>query len=232
MSKTRMIEAVKQLDVDAVREFIATEPGLLSVTDRRGFNLLHLACSVPCADLGLAESQSAKMVTLLLDHGIDVESKLPPEQDRCTALFFAVARGRNATLIKLLLKRGAKVQNAPGGGLFAAAWYDDVRNLDRLVKAGAKIDVVADVTPFLAAWTWKKFEAARFLVTRGADVNFADPKSGRTALHYGVEKEFDPAQLAWLVGHGASPDIKDKSGVSARDRASRKRDKRWLDALA
>lgn len=227
-----MIEAVKQLDVDAVRELLAREPGLLSVTDRRGFNLLHLVCCVPCADLGIAETQSAKMVTLLLDHGIDLESKLPPEQDRCTALFFAVARGRNATLIKLLLKRGAKVQNAPGGGLFAAAWYDDVRNLDLLVKAGAKIDVVVGVTPFLAAWTWKKFEAARFLVTRGADVNFADPKSGRTALHYGVEKEFDPAQLAWLVGHGASPDIKDKSSVSARDRASRKRDKRWLDALA
>ena len=232
MSKTRMIEAVKQLDVDAVRDLLATEPDLLRVTDRRGFNLLHLACCVPCADLGIAESQSAKMVSLLLDRGLDVESKLPPEQDRCTALFFAVARGRNATLIKLLLKRGAKVQNAPGGGLFAAAWYDDVSNLDLLVKAGAKIDVVVGMTPFLAAWMWKKFKAARFLATRGADVNFADPKSGRTALHVAVEKEFDPVQLAWRVDHGASPDIKDKNGVSARERASRKRDKRWLNALA
>jgi uncharacterized protein len=154
-----------------------------------------------------------------------------PGEDRCTALFFAVARGRNATLIKLLLKRGAKVQNAPGGGSFAAAWYDDVGHLDVLIKAGAKVDVVVGMTPFLAAWTWKKFQAARFLAKRGADVNTADPKSGRTALHYGVEKEFDPALLAWLVDHGASPDIKDKHGVSARDRASRKRDKRWLDAL-
>jgi len=231
MSKIRMIEAVKQLDVDAVRALLRTEPDLLRVTDRRGFNLLHLACCVRCADLGFAESQSAKMVSLLLDRGLDVESKMPPEKDRCTALFFAVARGRNATLIKLLLKRGAKVQNAPGGGLFAAAWYDDVGNLDLLVKAGAKIDVVVGMTPFLAAWMWKKFEAARFLAKRGADVNVVDPKSGRTALHYGVEKEFDPAQLAWLVDHGASPDIKDRSGVSARDRASRKRDKRWLEAL-
>jgi hypothetical protein len=64
MSKTRMIEAVKQLDVDAVRALLGTEPDLLSVTDRRGFNLLHLACCVPCADLGFAESQSAKMVSL------------------------------------------------------------------------------------------------------------------------------------------------------------------------
>jgi ankyrin repeat protein len=231
MSKTRTIEAVKRLDIDAVRDLLAAEPDLLRVTDRRGFNLLHLACCVPCGDLGIAASHSAKMVNLLLDHGLDVESKLPPEQDGCTALFFAVARGRNATLIKLLLKRGARVENAPGGGLFAAAWYDDVGSLDLLVKAGAKVDVVVGMTPFLAAWIWKKFGAARFLVKKGADVNFVDPKSGRTALHYGVEKEFDPAQLAWLVDHGASPDIEDNNGISARDRASRKRDKRWLDAL-
>jgi hypothetical protein len=231
MSKPRIIEAVKHLDVDAVRALLGPQPDLLTVTDRRGFNLLHLACCVPCADLGFGESQAAKMVRLLLDCGLDVESTLPPEQDRCTALFFAVARGRNATVIKLLLTRGAQVQNAPGGGLFAAAWHDDVGNLDLLVNAGATIDVVVGVTPFLAAWLWKKFEAARFLAKSGADVNFVDPKSGRTALHYGVEKEFDPAQLAWLVDHGASPEIKDQSGASARDRASRKRDTRWLDAL-
>jgi ankyrin repeat protein len=231
MSKARTIEAVKKLDIDAVRDLFAADPDLVRVTDRRGFNLLHLACCVPCIDLGIAESQSAKMVRLLLDHGLDVESKLPPAQDGCTALFFAVARGRNTTFIKLLLKRGAKVQNAPGGGLFAAAWHDDVGNLGLLVKAGAKVDVIVGITPFLAAWTWKRFAAARFLAKRGADVNFVDPKSGRTALHYGVEKEFDPAQLAWLVDHGASPDVKDKSGVSALDRAARKRDRRWLDAL-
>jgi ankyrin repeat protein len=232
MSKNRMIEAVKALDIATVRTLIAADPDLIRVTDRRGFNLLHIACSVPCADLGIAESRAARMVGLLLDEGLDVESTLPPEQDRCTALFFAVARGRNATLIKLLLKRGAKVQNAPGGGLFAAAWHDDVGHLDLLIDAGAKVDLVfGAMTPFLAAWTWKRFEAATFLATRGANVNVVDHRSGRTALHYGVEKEFDPAQLARLVERGASPDIKDKQGVSARDRAARKRDKRWLAAL-
>ena len=53
----------------------------------------------------------------------------------------------------------------------------------------------------------------------------------------GVEKEFDPTQLAWLVDHGASPDTKDKSGVSARGRLEeairlvqdrRQADGRWL----
>ena len=89
MSKTRIIEAVRHLEVDTTRALLDAKPALLHVTDRRGFNLLHLACCVPCGDLGIDESVSAKLVTLLLDRGLDVESQLPPKQDKCTALFFA-----------------------------------------------------------------------------------------------------------------------------------------------
>jgi ankyrin repeat protein len=122
------------------------------------------------------------------------------------------------------------VKSAPGGGLFAAAWWDDVDNLKLLLKAGAPIDVVVGVTPFLAAWCWRKYAAAKLLAKRGADVNYQDRK-GKTALHHGVEKEVDPALLKWLVRHGASPEMPDADGVSARLRASRKRDKRFLSAL-
>ena len=56
---------------------------------------------------------------------------------------------------------------------------------------------------------------------KGANVNVQD-KRGRTALHIGIEKEFDPALLKWLVKHGASPDIPDREGMTAarRPRAS------------
>ena len=92
--------------------------------------------------------------------------------------------------------------------------------------------MVVGITPFLACWIWKKFEAAKLLARKGANVNFQDPKSGKTALHYGVEKEFAPALLAWLVAHGASPDVADRNGVTARVKASRKRDKKWHAALS
>jgi hypothetical protein len=46
-----------------------------------------------------------------------------------------------------------------------------------------------------------------------------------------VEKEFDPALIAWLVKHGASPDIEDRDGISARLKASRKRDRKFFEAL-
>ena len=55
---------------------------------------------------------------------------------------------------------------------------------------------------------------------------------GKTALHHGVEKGFDPTLLRWLVRHGASADVDDRDGVSPRVKASRKRDKRFLAALA
>ncbi len=233
VSKARIIEAVKNLDLESTKALLKAKPSLLRTTDGQGLNLLHLACSASCEKLKVTEAVSARMVNFLLDQGLDID--LPVGRDACTALFFAVARGRNTALIKLLLRRGAKVTNAPGGGLFAAGWWEDIENLDLLLRAGAPIDAVVTEgtqtgTPFLGCWCWKRFEAAKFLALKGANVNFQDHK-GRTALHHGIEKEFDPPLLKWLIQHGASPDIEDHSGVSARQKAARKRDKRFHEAL-
>ena len=91
MSKARIIEAVKNLDLETTTKLLDEKSSLLTVRNRQGRNLLHLACSASC---------------------------------EC----------------------------------------------------------------------WKRFDAARFLVLRGADVNFRDRKR-KTALHHGVEKEFEPASL-------------------------------------
>jgi len=230
MSKTRMIEAVEHLDLESTRRLLDANPALLTVTDRRGRNLLHLACSASCSTLKKPESAAARIVNLLLDRGLDVESPMA-DGDKGTALWFAVSRGRNPTVVKLLIKRGAKPNRAPGGGLYAAGWYDDTGILKLLIRAGATLYVRAGWTPFLACWNWGKFEAAKFLARQGADVNYQDPKTGKTALHYGLERAIDPALLTWLVNHGASPDVPDRDHVTARRRASRMRDKRWLAAL-
>lgn len=75
--------------------------------------------------------------------------------------------------------------------------------LKLLIRSGAEVDVVVGVTPFLASWCW-----------------------------HGIEKDFEPALLSWLVRHGASADIEDRTGTSAWRRASRKSDKRYLSALS
>ena len=228
MSRKRIIEAVRKLDLESIRKQLDDNPSLLSVTDRKGRNLLHLACSAQCKELNLSESVSARVATFLLNRGLDVESPLVTSDgcDTVNALWFAVARGRNRTLVKLLIKRGATPN-----GLYAAGWWEDLEILDLIIRAGAPIDVPGGETPFLACWEWRKFKAAKFLARKGADVNFRDAR-GKTALHHGVEKEFDPSLLRWLVRQGASPDIKDNEGVSAKTLASRKRDKRFLAALS
>ena len=228
MSKAAIIEAVKTLDLAAARRLLDAKPTLLATTDREGRNLLHLASSVSVDDLHLPSRTQIQFVRFLLDRRFDID--LPVGRDKCTPLFFAVARARNPALVKFLLERDAKPSNAPGGGLFAAGWWDDVASLKLLIGAGARVDVVVGITPFLASWCWKRFAAAKAFALNGADVNYQDAK-GRTALHHGIEKEFDPSLLAWLVKHGASPDVPDRQGVTARAKASRKRDQRFFEAF-
>ena len=114
--------------------------------------------------------------------------------------------------------------------MFAAGWWDDVNNLKILIDAGAQVDIVVGVTPFLASWCWNRLEAAKCLALHGANVNFQDRK-GWTALRHGIEKEYDPKVLTWLVKHGARLDVPDREGVTPRLKASRKRDQRFFTAL-
>lgn len=231
-SKSAIIEAAKALDLGAARAMLAAKPALLQVVDRSGLNLLHLVSAVQLSKVNLPGGAAMRFVDFLLEQGIPVDAQIPTGSGKgCTALWFSVGRGRNLALARHLIRRGADPRNAPGGGLYAAGWYQDLKILDLLIDSGADMEIVVGVTPFLACWGWRRFDAAKHLVKRGANVNFREPKKGTTALRYGVEKEFDPALLSWLVKHGGDPDIEDEQGVSARARAARKRDKRWLCAL-
>ena len=225
MSKTRLIEAVKNLDLRETKKILDAKPELEKVWNDQGRNLLHIACSVDCEDIGKPKSAAVKMVAFLLDRGFDLEQEGGAGPDLCKPIWFATAKGRNKPVVQLLLDRGAQPT-----GLYAAGWWEDIDILNLLVDAGADKEVVVGETPFLACWGWKKFKAAKALALKGANVNVQD-KRGRTALHIGVEKEFDPALLKWLVKHGASPDIPDREGITARLKASRKRNKAFLAAI-
>ena len=225
MSKTRLFEAIKNLDLAETKKILDAKPELLKVRNDQGRNLLHLACSVDCGDIGKPKSAAVKMVAFLLDRGFDIEEEGGAGPDLCKPIWFATAKGRNKPVVKLLLDRGAKPT-----GLYAAGWWEDIDILNMLIDAGADKEIVVGETPFLGCWGWKRFKAAKALALKGANVNVQD-KRGRTALHIGIEKEFDPALLRWLVKHGASPDIPDRDGVTAREKASRKRDQRYLKAL-
>jgi uncharacterized protein len=225
MSKTRLFEAVKTGDLVETKKILEAKPELLKVWNDQGRNLLHLACSVDCKKLKKPETTAVKMVAFLLDRGLDIEEEGGAGPDLCRPIWFATARGRNGALVKYLIGRGAKPD-----GLYAAGWWEDIHILNLLVDAGADLEVGAGETPFLACWMWRKFKAAKALALKGADLNVKE-RRGRTALHYGIEKEFDPALLKWLVQHGASADIPDREGATAREKASRKRNQAYIRAL-
>ena len=141
------------------------------------------------------------MVAFLLDRGFDIEEEGGSGPDLCKPIWFATAKGRNTPVVKLLLE-SRRAADRPVRRRLVGRHHI----LDLLIDAGADREVVVGVTPFLACWGWKRFKAAKALALKGANVNVQD-KRGRTALHIGIEKEFDPALLKWLVQHGASPDI-------------------------
>jgi len=230
MSKARLLEAVRRLDVGTVRELLLEKPDLRDVKDPQGRNLLHLACAANCDAAGAPKSRGVRMVELLLDQGFDPRPLFVTPTGKTlpsvNAVWFAATWGKNRDVMKLLVKRGAKPL-----GLFAAAYQEDIGTLKLLLKLGANIDEQAeDETPLLHAVKWRRCKSAEFLLKAGADVNFTD-KKGRTALHIALDRDYDPSFVRLLVKHGASRQSTDAAGVSAELKASRKRNKAYAAAL-
>ena len=178
MSKAAILESIRRLNLSDAKRLLAAKPALSATIDRQGRNLLHVACSVSREAAGVPSATQLRVVDWLLEQGLPVDE--PYGRDRCTPLFEAVARARNPRLASFLIERGASVKTAPGDGLFAAGWWDDVKSLALLLDAGARIDNVTGVTPFLASWCWKRFRAAKYLALRGADVTFQDSKAAQS----------------------------------------------------
>jgi len=222
MSKTRLFNAIKSLDVEAVSALLDSHPELAKAKDDRRRNALHFLCGLPASDK--TETRSLALARLLLDRGFDVNEPAFVEEGgafKATPLWYALSRGRNLPLAKFLLKRGSTPENC----LWTAGFHDNVEAIDLLVKAGARLDpVVEDETPFLSAIKWSRFKAAERLLRHGANVNFQNSK-GTTALHALVKKRSDRRHVEMLIRHGADPILRDAKGVSPLDMVARQRDK-------
>jgi ankyrin repeat protein len=222
MSKTRLFNAIKSLDLEAVSVLLGSHPELAKVKDERRRNALHFLCGLPASDR--TSARSLALARLLLDRGFDINGPAFVEGGgafKATPLWYTLSRGRNLALAKLLLKRGS----SPEYCLWTAGFHDDVEAIDLLVKAGARLDPVAeDETPFLGAIKWSRFKAAERLLHHGANVNFQNSK-GTTALHALVKKRCDRRYVELLLRHGADPHRRDAKGVSPFDMVARRRDK-------
>jgi ankyrin repeat protein len=227
MSKTRLFQSIKALDVEAVASLLAASPDLLRVTDDRRRNPLHFLCSLPADPK--TSARSLALARRLLDAGLDVNAPAFVEGAfQATPLWYAISRGRNLALARFLLKHGSTPENC----LWAAGFADNVEAIDLLVRSGARLDpVTEDETPFLSAIKWSRFAAAERLLHHGANVNFQNRK-GVTALHLMLKKNSPPKHVEMLMRHRADPTIRSKDRKSPLDLVAKRRDKTYLNLLS
>ncbi len=108
-SKTALFDAAKRWDAGAVTALLKAAPALVTATDPKGRQAIHLACAMP-PNPKLGEPNGIATVTALLKAGADLEAVVPmPDEGDfvATPVWYAASRGENVPLVKFLLKRGA-----------------------------------------------------------------------------------------------------------------------------
>ncbi len=111
--------------------------------------------------LGIAISKSNKeIVEMLIDAGADVNLKVM--EYRFSLLYLAVLH-RNLEIVKLLVDAGVNVNET-------ISWDGN------------------DYTPLMVNASQGNVDIAEYLISKGADVNAKNPKSGETALDVAIRK--------------------------------------------
>lgn len=183
----KFVTAIRELDLDAVKELTAKDPKWFKWTDAKGGNALHFIGGVVVGDDSGKAGESLEILKHLLASGMDKDSVQKIPDPNCghfpaTPLWYAYTRGRNERLYKYLLKQGADTGNC----WWAIAWYDDIAAGELWLEHGARLEGLDEL--FLGSFQWKKYEFAEWLLNKGADVNAADPK-GLTALMMAVKRK-------------------------------------------
>jgi ankyrin repeat protein len=220
ISKTSFLEAVRNWEAKEVSEALRQRPEFASVTDSRGRTPLHV-----CANRALrSTSESASAVATakaLVKAGADVNAVQPIPDDgeifRATALWYALAWGRNRTLASYLLKCKAN----PNHCMFALVYADDLTSAKLVKRHGAKIDEVFDgETPLIYAARHRRDKFVEWLLKEGANPNFRD-RRGLSALHHAVRRRLSDSTLRALQNAGADTRAVSNDGVSVARLATR-----------
>ena len=172
---------------------------------------------------------SAMTIKFLLDSG--AEMRLPKGAGKplfnATGLSLATMAG-NAQTIPLFVARGDRFDDVflalgmfPTVAAIAPVEYDDIPTLTALLNAGMPVDLTGPdgMTLLANAVLGNRLEAARLLISRGADVNHLD-SYGLTPLEVAASIDFgDSRMIELLKKSGAQPDKRDKNGLTALELA-------------
>jgi uncharacterized protein len=234
----RLVEAVKNKDVNAVRALLKERVDVnvprgdgstaltwaahwddLETADlliRAGANVNVTTDSGATALWEACDNASAAMVEKLVKAGANPNAVLTGNGE--TALM-RCARTGNADAVRSLLEHGADVNaKEPAHGQTALMWALSERHAE---AARALVEHAADIhakskagfTPFLFAAQQADVESAQMLLKAGSDVNEATP-AGLDALLVAIDSGHEEFAI-FLVEHGANPNSVDRDGLTA-----------------
>jgi ankyrin repeat protein len=216
--------ALKRGDADRVRELLADDPYLATAVIN-GYRPLHLFADAP----GHRPNATA-IVAALVAAGADLDAHAIGTWHHETALHWA-ASNDDVALIDVLLDSGADIEHpgsSIGGGppSQSAVGYAQWAALRRLHERGAEINLAQSAAlglmPLVTSFTegvpppggeeislafWNACRAgqlptARYLLARGADLNWPAPWSGETPLD-AAQARHQHEMAAWLAAEGA-----------------------------
>ncbi|MEW6302593.1 MAG: ankyrin repeat domain-containing protein [Verrucomicrobiota bacterium] len=163
----------------------------------------------------------AAMVSLLLQHGADVHTKL---RSGGGILHMLGSLSKDAsTIVAIAVQRGVDVNEADTNGrtpLMCAAMAGDLASAQVLLSAGANPNPVNKYgsTPLLEALRWPHLEVVRLLLEAGVNPNLGAPYDG-PALFQSAQKEQALELIPLLLKHGADPLVQHR-GATAKAAAA------------
>jgi ankyrin repeat protein len=231
MNKSEFLKSARIWESQAVADALKTDPSLANYIDKTGRTALHHCAATNAAKTGLDVADSIKIAKALAAAGADVNVVRPiideGEEFQATALWYAVAWGKNIKLAQFLLENGANAENC----MWAAVWDQNLEIAQLLRSFGAQVDpVFHNETPLLMIVKSKRLKLLNWLVDNGADINFQDD-NGFSSLHFAVKRNYTLAQVEELLKYGADPGLETKSGETAIDLAEAQRKTKLVSLL-
>lgn len=155
-----------------------------------------------------------EVVDLLIKHGASVNLV---DKNNESPLMYA----RKGEVFELLLKSGADINLKDNNGETVLVKIPAYARM--LLKYGADFKVVNynKETPLMVAAKMGYLDACKALVEAGEPINERHELSGKTPLFYAVEHE-KPTIVEYLLSARAKIDLRDKTGKTALDYATRK----------
>ncbi|XP_067654008.1 inversin-like [Haliotis asinina] len=223
-SRTPVMAAAWEGQSDVV-EFLVGSGADVSLLDKSGNNILHLAC------WGAGDLETVELILSL--NLLDINSR---EQNKRTPVMAAAWKGHRG-VVELLVVRGADVSLVDGDGdniLHLACWGAGDLETVELILSLNKVDINsrglwARTPVMLAAWKGHR-DVVELLVGRGADVSLV-AKDGDNVLHYAcLGGDLETVKLILLLNK-VDINARNNYGQTAADKARGGGHQQVLDLL-